>query len=127
MWLTRSAMRSRIRSSAGPTRRSRWSRASASCSAWRGGAERRQGAIVIDKLLASFREEYRRVLIVTICAAVIAAAAMVAILFVGIAIFIWISNEYGAVQACLAMAGFFVVVAGLGGLTLALTQSAAQE
>ena len=42
-WPTRSATRSRIRSSAGPTRRSRWSPASASCSAPPGGAERAQG------------------------------------------------------------------------------------
>jgi len=55
---------------------------------------------VIDNLLAAVREEYRRALIVTICAAVIAAAAMVAMLFVGVAIFLWISTTYGAVPAC---------------------------
>lgn len=82
---------------------------------------------MFDNLLASVREEYRRALTITICAAIIAAAAMVAILFVGIAIFIWISENYGAVQACLAMAAFFIVVAGVAGLTLAATQSAARE
>jgi UPF0716 family protein affecting phage T7 exclusion len=82
---------------------------------------------VIDNLLAALREEYRRALTVTICAAVIAAAAMVAILFVGVAIFLWISQAYGAVQACLAMAGFFVVVAAVAGLTLVASQNAARE
>jgi UPF0716 family protein affecting phage T7 exclusion len=52
---------------------------------------------------------------------------MVAILFVGVAIFLWISQTYGAVPACLAMAGFFVVVAAIAGLTLAASQSAARE
>jgi hypothetical protein len=82
---------------------------------------------VIDNLLAAVREEYRRALTVTICAAIIAAAAMVAILFVGVAIFIWISQSYGAVQACLAMAGFFVAVAGIAWATLAISQNAAHE
>jgi len=82
---------------------------------------------VIDSLLAAMREEYRRALTVTICAAVIAAAAMVAILFVGVAIFIWMSQTHGAVPACLAIAGFFVVVAGIAGLTLAISQSARRE
>jgi len=82
---------------------------------------------VIENLLATVREEYRRALTITICAAIIAAAGMVAILFVGVAIFIWISDRYGAVQACLAMAGFFVVVAGIAALTLAMAQSAAKE
>ena len=82
---------------------------------------------MIDNLLASFREEYRRALTVTVCAAIIAAAATVAILFVGVAIFLWISENYGTVQACLAMAAFFVVVAGIAGLTLMMTQGASRE
>jgi hypothetical protein len=85
------------------------------------------GAAVIDNLLATLREEYRRVLTVTICAVVIAAAAVMAILFIGIAIFIWMSDRYGTVQACLAMAGFFVVVAAIAALTLGMAQSAARE
>src|SRR5262245_35191270 len=52
---------------------------------------------------------------------------MVAILFVGVAIFIWISDKYGAVQACLAMAGFFVAVAGVAWVTLIMAQNAAHE
>jgi hypothetical protein len=82
---------------------------------------------VIDNLLAAIREEYRRALTITVCAAIIAAAAMVAILFVGVAIFIWISQSYGPVQACLAMAGFFVAVAGIAWVTLAMAQNAAHE
>lgn len=82
---------------------------------------------MIDNLLATFREEYRRVLTTTICAAIIAAAAMVAILFAGVAIFIWISENYGAVQACLAMAGFFVLVAGVAAVTLMAAQRTAHE
>jgi H+/gluconate symporter-like permease len=82
---------------------------------------------VIDNLLATFREEYRRALTITICAAIIAAAALVAILFIGVAIFIWISENYGAVPACLAMAGFFVAVAGIAWVTLIVAQNAAHE
>ena len=82
---------------------------------------------MIDNLLATFREEYRRALTITICAAIIAAAALVAILFIGVAIFIWISENYGTVQACLAMAGFFVAVAGIAWITLIVAQNAAHE
>jgi hypothetical protein len=82
---------------------------------------------VIDNLLVAVREEYRRALTITICAAVIAAAGLVAILFVGVAIFIWISAAFGAVQACLAMAGFFIAVAGIAWATLAMAQNAAHE
>ncbi|HMK79258.1 MAG TPA: hypothetical protein VK438_06390 [Xanthobacteraceae bacterium] len=82
---------------------------------------------MIDDLLATLREEYRRALTVTICAAIIAAAATMAILFAGVALFIWMADRYGTVPACLAMAGLFVVLGGIAALTLAAVQSAAQE
>jgi uncharacterized membrane protein len=66
---------------------------------------------VIDNLLAAMRAEYERVVTVTICAAVIAACALVAVLFVAVAVFIWMSDHYGTVPAALALAAFFAAVA----------------
>lgn len=66
---------------------------------------------MFDRLLSTFKAEYQSFLITLICAAVAAMAGVVAILFVGIAIFIWASNNYGSLQASLAMAAFFLVVA----------------
>jgi len=66
---------------------------------------------VFDRLLSTFKSEYQSLLTTLICAAVAAMAGVVAILFIGIAIFIWASNNYGSLQASLAMAGFFLVVA----------------
>lgn len=66
---------------------------------------------MFDRLLATFKSEYQSLLITLICAAVAAMAGVVAILFIGVAIFIWAANNYGSLQASLAMAGFFLVVA----------------
>jgi hypothetical protein len=66
---------------------------------------------VFDRLLSTFKAEYQSLLTTLICAAVAAMAGVVAILFIGVAIFIWASNNYGSLQASLAMAGFFLVVA----------------
>ena len=66
---------------------------------------------MFDRLLSTFKSEYQSLLTTLICAAVAAMAGVVAILFIGIAIFIWASNNYGSLQASLAMAGFFLVVA----------------
>src|ERR1043165_6389958 len=46
-----------------------------------------------------------------ICAVVAGVAGGVGILFVGIAIFVWASNAYSTLQACITMAGFFLAVA----------------
>jgi len=66
---------------------------------------------VIDRLLSTFKAEYQSILTTLVCAAVAAMAGVVAILFTGIAIFIWAANRYGSLTASLAMAGFFLVVA----------------
>jgi hypothetical protein len=66
---------------------------------------------VFDRLLSTAKAEYQSLLTTLICAAVAAMAGVVAILFSGVAIFIWASNNYGPLQASLAMAGFFLVVA----------------
>jgi uncharacterized membrane protein len=66
---------------------------------------------VFDRLLSTFKAEYQALLTTLICAAVAAMAGVVAVLFIGVAIFIWASNNYGSLQASLAMAGFFLVVA----------------
>jgi hypothetical protein len=66
---------------------------------------------VFDRLLSTVKAEYQSLLTTLICAAVAAMAGVVAILFIGVAIFIWASNNYGPLQASLAMAGFFLAVA----------------
>ena len=70
-----------------------------------------QGAQVFDRLIATFKTEYQSLMTTLICAVVAGMAGVVGILFVGIAIFVWASNAYGTLQACIAMAGFFLVVA----------------
>ena len=66
---------------------------------------------MFDRILSTFKAEYRSLVTTLICAVVAGMSGVVGILFVGIAIFIWASNTYGTLQACLAMAGFFLVVA----------------
>jgi uncharacterized membrane protein YbhN (UPF0104 family) len=66
---------------------------------------------VFDRLIATLKTEYQSLVTTLICAVVAGVAGVVGILFVGIAIFVWASNTYGTLQACLAMAGFFLVVA----------------
>jgi uncharacterized membrane protein YbhN (UPF0104 family) len=66
---------------------------------------------VFDRLIATFKTEYQSLMTTLICAVVAGVAGVVGILFVGIAIFVWASNTYGTLQACIAMAGFFLVVA----------------
>ena len=66
---------------------------------------------MFDRVLSTFRAEYRSLVTTLICAVVAGMSGVVGILFVGIAIFIWASNTYGTLQACFAMAGFFLAVA----------------
>ena len=66
---------------------------------------------MFDRLIATFKTEYQSLMTTLICAVVAGVAGVVGILFIGIAIFVWASNTYGTLQACLAMAGFFLVVA----------------
>jgi len=66
---------------------------------------------VFDRLVATAKVEAQSLAMTLICAAVAGMSAVVAILFVGIAIFIWASNTYGSLQASLAMAAFFIVIA----------------
>jgi uncharacterized membrane protein len=66
---------------------------------------------VFDRLLSTFKAEYQSLVTTLICAVVAGISAVVGILFVGIAIFIWAANNYGSLQASLAMAAFFIVVA----------------
>jgi uncharacterized membrane protein len=66
---------------------------------------------VFDRVLSTFKAEYQSLLTTLVCAAVAAMAGVVAVLFTGVAIFIWAADNYGSLQASLAMAGFFLVVA----------------
>jgi H+/gluconate symporter-like permease len=67
--------------------------------------------LVFDKLVSSVKVEARSFATTLICAVVAGMSGVVAVLFTGIAIFIWASERYGSLTACLAMAGFFVAVA----------------
>jgi len=66
---------------------------------------------VLDRLVSTVKVEARSLITTLICAVVAGMSGVVAILFIGIAIFIWAADRYGSLQACLAMAGFFVLVA----------------
>jgi hypothetical protein len=66
---------------------------------------------VFDRVISSVKVEAQSLAMTLICAAVAGMSAVVAVLFIGIAIFIWASNNYGSLQASVAMAGFFLVVA----------------
>lgn len=65
-------------------------------------------------MIATVKVEAQSLVMTLICAAVAGMSAVVAILFVGIAIFIWASNNYGSLQASIAMATFFLLVALIG-------------
>ena len=66
---------------------------------------------MLDRLVSTVKVEARSLVTTLICAVVAGMSGVVAILFIAIAIFIWAADRYGSLQACLAMAGFFVVVA----------------
>jgi H+/gluconate symporter-like permease len=66
---------------------------------------------VLDRLVSTIKVEARSLATTLICAVVAGMSAVIAVLFVGIAIFIWASDRYGPLAASLSMAGFFLVVA----------------
>jgi len=82
---------------------------------------------VIQSLLATLRVEFRGVVMTLICAAVAASAALVGVLFVAVAIFIWASENYGRLTAAIAMAAFFIVVAAIAVIVLLIAQSKARK
>ena len=82
---------------------------------------------MIQSLLATLRVELRGVVTTLICAAVAASAALVGVLFIAVAIFIWASDNYGRLQASLAMAAFFIVVGAIAVAVLLIAQSKARK
>jgi len=82
---------------------------------------------VIDHLVATARAEYRRLLTTAVCAVVVAACALVAIMFIAVAVFVWMSDHYGTVAAALAMAAFFAAVALIAWGVAAYSASLARE
>ena len=82
---------------------------------------------MIQNLLATFRVEIRGMVTTLICAAVAASAALVGVLFIAVAIFIWASDNYGRLTASLAMAAFFIVVAAIAVTVLLVAQSRARK
>jgi membrane protein implicated in regulation of membrane protease activity len=82
---------------------------------------------VIQNLLATLRVELRGVVTTLICAAVAASAALVGVLFIAVAIFIWASENYGRLTAAIAMAVFFIAVAAIAVVVLLMAQSKARK
>jgi hypothetical protein len=82
---------------------------------------------VIQNLLATLRVEVRGVVTTLICAAVAASAALVGVLFIAVAIFIWASENYGRLQASVAMAVFFIAVAAIAMTVLLVAQSSSRK
>ncbi len=66
---------------------------------------------MFDRLVSSLKVEAQSLVTTLICGVVAGMSGVVAVLFIGIAIFIWASERYGSLTACLAMAGFFLAVA----------------
>lgn len=82
---------------------------------------------MFDRLVSSLKVEAQSLATTLICAVVAGTSGVVAILFIGIAIFIWASERYGSLTACLAMAGFFLVVALIAVAALFYARSEAHK
>ena len=82
---------------------------------------------MFDRLVSSLKIEAQSLATTLICAVVAGMSGVVAILFIGIAIFIWASERYGSLTACLAMAGFFLVVALIAVAALFYARSEAHK
>jgi hypothetical protein len=82
---------------------------------------------VFDRLVSSLKVEAQSLVTTLICGVVAGMSGVVAVLFIGIAIFIWASERYGSLTACLAMAGFFLVVALIAVAALFYARSEAHK
>jgi H+/gluconate symporter-like permease len=82
---------------------------------------------VFDRLVSSLKVEAQSLVTTLICAVVAGMSGVVAVLFIGIAIFIWASDRYGSLTACLAMAGFFLAVALIAVAALFYARSEAHK
>lgn len=82
---------------------------------------------MLDRLVSTIQVEARSLATTLVCAIVAGMSAVVAVLFIGIAIFIWASDRYGSLTASLAMAGFFLVVALIAIATLFYARSEAHK
>jgi hypothetical protein len=82
---------------------------------------------VFDRLVSGLKVEAQSLATTLICAVVAGMSGVVAILFIGIAIFIWASDRYGSLTASLSMAGFFLVVALIALATLFYARSQAHK
>lgn len=82
---------------------------------------------MFDRLVSTLKVEARSLLTALVCGVVAGVSAVVAILFIGVAIFIWAADRYGSLQACLAMAGFFVLVALIAVAVLLVARSQAAK
>jgi MFS family permease len=83
--------------------------------------------MVFDRLAATFRAEYQSLVTTLVCGVIAGMSGVVGILFIGIAIFIWAADRYGTLQACLALAGFFLVIALIAIATLFYARSEAHK
>ncbi|MGZ8310129.1 MAG: phage holin family protein, partial [Rhodoplanes sp.] len=82
---------------------------------------------MFDRLVSRVKVEAQSLATTLVCAVVAGVSAIVAVLFIGIAIFIWASERYGSLTASLAMAGFFLVVAMIAIAVLFYIRSEAQK
>jgi hypothetical protein len=82
---------------------------------------------VFDRLVSTVKVEARSFVTTLICAVVASMSGIVAVLFIGIAIFIWAADRYGSLEACLAMAGFFLLVALIAVVILLYARSEAAK
>ncbi len=66
---------------------------------------------MLENLLAPWRAKYRFALAQAICYAITGVALLVAVAFGIAALYAWLATLYGAIPACLIIAGGFIVIA----------------
>ncbi|WP_454624558.1 hypothetical protein [Bradyrhizobium cenepequi] len=66
---------------------------------------------MLQRLVSDVREQAGNAMRLTSLAVVMAATVLIALAFLCAAFFVWMQQNYGPIQACLACAALFVVVA----------------
>ncbi len=82
---------------------------------------------MFDRLIATAKTEYQSLVTTLICGVVAGMSAVIGVLFAGIAIFIWAADRFGSLQACAAMAGFFILIALIAVIVILYMRSQAHK
>jgi hypothetical protein len=80
----------------------------------------RSGSRVFQGLVTQLKIKLSRAIKAAACATIALTGAMLAVCFFGAAGFVWLSHQYGLINACLVFGGLFVLVALIAGFVLAV-------